>query len=253
MRQILDAIARLAKGSVCEVLQSKIWEEAGLKERAARTALNLLEEFQMIDRSRRADWAKLGRPADTIRLSVERNFHLTKGKIMASRSSGPTGTSTRDQPAADAGAPKLEKADPLYKARARSVLVETSTKSISISTRVRFDGQRKKWRAALTVLDVTMELGRFDTEAEAVAYADQSESDARRNVEMKAGTPSFPIIHPSKAKIDAPAIGAWLFGDDDEETCENGAGEASALGQGTKFLAGLGGAHGKPEYDAARA
>lgn len=33
----------------------------------------------------------------------------------------------------------------------------------------------------------------------------------------------------------------------------NGAGEASALGQGTKFLAGLGGAHEKPEYDAARA
>jgi len=34
---------------------------------------------------------------------------------------------------------------------------------------------------------------------------------------------------------------------------DNGAGEASALGQGTKFLAGLGGAHEKPEYDAARA
>ncbi|TKV76741.1 hypothetical protein D0C28_14330 [Rhizobium sp. AU243] len=33
----------------------------------------------------------------------------------------------------------------------------------------------------------------------------------------------------------------------------NGAGEASALGQGTKFLAGLGGAHELPEYDAARA
>jgi hypothetical protein len=33
----------------------------------------------------------------------------------------------------------------------------------------------------------------------------------------------------------------------------NGAGEASALGQGTKFLAGLGGAHEPIEYDAARA
>ncbi|MDP9572680.1 UNVERIFIED_ORG: hypothetical protein J2W66_003173 [Agrobacterium larrymoorei] len=33
----------------------------------------------------------------------------------------------------------------------------------------------------------------------------------------------------------------------------DGAGEASALGQGTKFLAGLGGAHERPEYDAARA
>ncbi|MBX5175313.1 hypothetical protein HJB77_03250 [Rhizobium lentis] len=31
------------------------------------------------------------------------------------------------------------------------------------------------------------------------------------------------------------------------------AGEAGALGQGTKFLAGLGGAHEKPEYDAAHA
>lgn len=253
MRQILDAIARLAKGSVCEVLQSKIWEEAGLKERAARNALNLLEEFKMIDRSRRSDWAKLGRPADTIRLSVERNFHLTKETIMAVRSSGPTGTHVWDQPAADAGAPKHQNDDPLYKARARSVLVGTSTKSISISTRVRFDGQRGKWRAALSVLAVTMELGRFDTEEEAAAYAAQSESDVRRNVVGKAGTPSFPIIDPSKAKLDAPAVGAWLFGEDDDAPCEDGAGEASALGQGTKFLAGLGGAHEKPEYDAARA
>jgi hypothetical protein len=253
MRQILDAIAKLAKGSVCEVLQSKICEEAGLKERAARNALNLLEEFKMIDRSRRSDWAKLGRPADTIRLSVERNFHLTKETIMASRSSGPTGTHAWDQPAADAGAPKHQNADPLYKARARSVLVETSTKSISISTRVRFDAQRDKWRAALTVSDVTMELGRFDTEDEAVAYAAQSETDVRRNITMKAGTPSFPIVDPSKANIDAPELGAWLFGDDVATDDDPGAGEASALGQGTKFLAGLGGAHEKPEYDAARA
>ncbi|ANL55088.1 hypothetical protein AMC82_CH03930 [Rhizobium phaseoli] len=33
----------------------------------------------------------------------------------------------------------------------------------------------------------------------------------------------------------------------------DGAGEAGALGQGTKFLAGLGGAHETPEYDAAHA
>jgi hypothetical protein len=33
----------------------------------------------------------------------------------------------------------------------------------------------------------------------------------------------------------------------------DGAGAAGALGQGTKFLAGLGGAHETPEYDAARA
>ncbi|MHC2488151.1 hypothetical protein CN068_06905 [Sinorhizobium meliloti] len=33
----------------------------------------------------------------------------------------------------------------------------------------------------------------------------------------------------------------------------NGAGAAGALGQGTKFLAGLGGAHERTEYDAARA
>lgn len=253
MRQILDAIAKLAKGSVCEVLQSKIWGEAGLKERAARNALNLLEEFKMIDRSRRSDWAKLGRPADTIRLSVERNFHLTKETIMSARSSGPTGTHAWDQPAEDAGAPKHQNADPLYKARARSVLVETSTKSISISTRVRFDGQRKKWRAALTVLALTMELGRFDTEDEAEAYAVQSEADVRRTSTMKAGTPSFPIFDPSKANIDAPELGAWLFGDDIATDDESGAGEASALGQGTKFLAGLGGAHERPEYDAARA
>ncbi|APO67245.1 hypothetical protein IE4872_CH01603 [Rhizobium gallicum] len=33
----------------------------------------------------------------------------------------------------------------------------------------------------------------------------------------------------------------------------DGAGEAGVLGQGTKFLAGLGGAHETPEYDAAHA
>ena len=171
---------------------------------------------------------------------------------MAARSSGPTGTSSWDQQAADAGAPTHENDEPLYKARARSVLVETSTKSISISTRVRFDAQRGKWRAALTVSGVTMELGRFEMEEEAAAYAAQSEQDVRRNLTMKSGTPSFPIIDSSKANIDAPELGAWLFGED-VAASGDGAGEASALGQGTKFLAGLGGAHERPEYDAARA
>lgn len=85
-----------------------------------------------------------------------------------------------------------------------------------------------------------MDLGRFDEKEHAEAFAAQAEADVRRTSTMKAGTPSFPAVSPSKAKLDAPSLGAWLFGDDDEQTCENGDGEAVALGQGAKLLGGCG-------------
>ncbi len=253
LKDVLRVLAAFAKNDVCQKLQPQIADAAGIKERAARNALLALEGFGLIQRSRRLDWAKRGRPADTIKLSTNRDFCITKEMIMAARSMGPTGISSWDQPAPNAGAPTHENGGSLYKERARSVLVETFTKPLSVSTRVRFDGQREKWRASVTAAGITMELGRFDGRGEAEDYADQSEKDICRTSSMKAGTPSFPIIDPSKANLDAPHIGTWLFGCDGEEPDENGAGEASALGQGTKFLAGLGGAHDLTEYDAGRA
>lgn len=259
MTAVLAAIARLARNDVCEATQSQVADAAGIKERAARTSLSILEASEVIVRSRRQDWAKRGRSADSIRLSLDRDFHLTKEFIMGKRSMGPTGTECRmnawDQPAPDAGAPTVENGGSLYKARTRSVLSPTSphsSSSLPCSTRVRFDRQRGKWRASITVAGVTMELGRFDTEEEAIEYAAIQSDEVSRNSTGQGHAPRVPMIDPSKAKMTAPHIGAWLFGDEGAATAE-GSGEADALGQGAKLLAGLGGAHERTEYDAAPA
>jgi hypothetical protein len=251
-------IAEADKKGVCEISQPTIAMRSGLKDRAVRNAVLLLESFEVITRQRNRNWSKRGRAADVIALATDRDFTLTKDKIMSFRSMGPTGTRCRiiaaDQPAPDAGAPTKKNAPTVYKERARSVEIEISVgkSSFPCSTRVRFDRGRAKWRALLTVSGITMDLGRFDTQAEADAYACQAEADVRRTSTAKVGAPSFPLVSFSRAKMIAPTLGGWLFGDESESS-SNGAGAAGALGQGAKLLAGLGGAHGSTEYDAARA
>lgn len=261
LRSVLAVLAENEKGGACSLTQERLASAAGLRARAVRTALSVLEQFAVINRQRDSKWSKRGRSADVVTLSIDQEFTLTKDMVMAKRRLGPTGTKCRmigrDQPARDAGAPTPENAPSHIEVRTRGVLSPASPSNpplgVSVSTRVRFDRQRDSWRASLTVDGVTMELGRFDTEAEADAYAAQAIADIRRTSTMKAGTPSFPVVSPSKANLDAPSLGAWLFGDEDEETADNGVGAAGASGQGAKLLAGLGGAHESTEYDAARA
>jgi hypothetical protein len=62
------------------------------------------------------------------------------------------------------------------------------------------------------------------------------------------------VIPPSsKAKSSKPYRSSLTSQHDESVPHGYGAGEAGALGQGAKLLAGLGGAHGSTEYDAARA
>ncbi|MEH3108999.1 MAG: hypothetical protein PGN22_02710 [Agrobacterium cavarae] len=259
---ILKVLSRCADDAgACGITREILADRMGVAERTARRGISALEMLGLISCSRRQAAERRGRAADLINLKLDREFTLTKEQIMGAKRLGPTGQNVLlnigDQPDKMTAGPKEEKVPALYKERARSVMVESSplhsSSSLVVSTHVRFDRGRMKWRATISALGVTMDLGRFDTEEEALDYAAQSEADVRRTSTMKAGTPSFPVPPPSKAKLDAPTIGAWLFGDDSEEDGDNGAGEASALGQGTKFLAGLGGAHERPEYDAARA
>ncbi|MGV2049302.1 hypothetical protein ACQZ48_04390 [Agrobacterium sp. 22-209-1] len=259
---ILKVLSRCADDvGACGITREELADRLDVAERTARRGITALETLGLVSRSRRQASERRGRAADLICLKLDHDFTLTKEQIMGAKRMGPTGQNVLlnvgDQPDILTAGPKEKISPALYKERARSVIVESSPlnspSSLVVSTHVRFDRGRSKWRATITAMGVTMDLGRFDTEDEAKAYADQSEADVRRTSTMKAGTPSFPVIDPSKAKLDAPAIGAWLFGDDEEDNCENGAGEASALGQGTKFLAGLGGAHEPTEYDAARA
>ncbi|WP_035227756.1 hypothetical protein [Agrobacterium tumefaciens] len=259
---ILKVLSRCADDAgACGITREELADRLDVAERTARRGVTALEALGIVSRSRRQASERRGRAADLISLKLDHDFTLTKEQIMGAKRMGPTGQNVLlnvgDQPDILSAGPKEKKLPTLYKERARSVMVESSplqsASSLVVSTHVRFDRGRSKWRATITAMGVTMDLGRFDTEEEAAAYAAQSEDDVRRTSSMRAGTPSFPVIDPSKAKLDAPAIGAWLFGDDVDEDGENGAGEASALGQGTKFLAGLGGAHENPEYDAARA
>ncbi|MGV2099017.1 hypothetical protein [Rhizobium sp. 21-4511-3d] len=244
LKAVVMAIAAATKGNECKETQGSLADAANIKERALRNALVVLETFGVLSRHRQKDWAKRGRSADLIALNTGLEFHLTREAIMSHRSLGPTGISSWDQPAPDAGAPTgqndIRHIDSTHAQRISLSSPPESSRSVSVSTHVRFDRGRCKWRSSITVDGVTMDLGRFDERGHAEAYAVQAEADVRRTSSMKPGTPSFPVVPPSKAKLDAPSLGAWLFGDDDEPPCENGDGEAVALGQGAKLLGGCG-------------
>lgn len=254
-------LAELARGAddagKCEVTQAKISRAIGLAARTVERSMPAMEACGLFTRNRQHASQSRGRAADLVTLSLDRDFTLTKEQIMGAKRVGPNrqnvGMNERDQTDKMSGGPKAENDAPLYIARTRGVLVDgspsESSRSVSVSTHVRFDRGRSKWRASITADGVTMDLGRFDSEAEATAFAAQAEQDVRRTSAMKAGTPSFPVVSPSKAKLDAPSLGAWLFGGDDAAPCEKGDGEARAGDPSPPGLA-------RPEgtvYDAARA
>ncbi|UXS09221.1 hypothetical protein [Agrobacterium tumefaciens] len=258
---ILKVLSRSADDvGVAEIKQQDVANKTGLSRRTVIRSMATLERLMVLSKSKQLAYAKRGRPADLVTLSINQDFTLTKESIMSAKEWDQSDKmSLNSEP--DLGdkmslGPKEENSPAIYIDRARGVLVESSplksSSSLSVSTHVRFDRGRSKWRATITAMGVTMDLGRFDIEEDANVYAAQSEVDVRRTASMKAGMPSFPVIDPLKEKMDAPDIGPWLFGDDDAEDCENSAGEASALGQGTKFLAGMGRAHAPAETDAAR-
>lgn len=265
LSDLLSALARSAEdGGRCKVTQAKLATNIGVTDRTVRNLLPILESFGLITRARQQVVQKRGRAADLLILTIGRDFTLTKEKIMGAKRVGPTGKdfrlNDRDQPEKISTGPKAENDASLYIARTRGVLVDgspsESSRNVSVSTHVRFDRGRSKWRASITADGVTMDLGRFDSEAEATAFAAQAEQDVRRTSSMKAGSPSFPVVSPSKAKLDAPFLGAWLFGGDHAEPCDDGEREAVAVGQGTKFLAGVWGEQPheeSSEQDAARA
>ncbi|MCQ1850392.1 hypothetical protein [Neorhizobium galegae] len=276
---ILSALAHEAdQEGLCEITQAELARSAGLAARTVERSMPVLEALNLFTRSRQHPSQRRGRAADLITLSLDRDFTLTKEQIMGVKRMGPNrqngGMKGWDQTDKMAGGPKSENEPRLYKERARGVIVDASPSesscSVSVSTHVRFDRGRSKWRASLTVNDVTMELGRFDTEAEAAQFADAAVADVHRTQAAKAGTPRNPVIKPELAALDAPNLGTFLFGDSHEHTNETersaqweqqrnpepdreSAGEGSALGRGTKFLVGLGEAHDLAEYDAARA
>ncbi|MBB4272329.1 helix-turn-helix domain-containing protein [Rhizobium mongolense] len=281
MKAILSVLARRADDAgQCEITQGNIAKEIEADERTVRRSLPVLETLGVISRSRKQNYQKRGRSADVVALAIDQDFTLTKECIMDARHSGPTGQNVLKTdvylPDKLAGAPTNENATSLYKARARSVEIETSRlkSSLPCTTRVRFDRGRGKWRASITVDSETMDLGRFDTEAEAMDFAANAKADVARTSIATAGTPRNPVVKPEVAALDVPSLGAFLFGDDpfpeqSQKAVEEypefsqqpfppqygyGAGEASAMGQGAKLLAGVGGAHEESsEYDAARA
>lgn len=221
LKAILSVLARKADAAgQCEITQGNIAKEIEADERTVRRSLPVLETLGVIFRSRKQNYQKRGRSADVVALAIEQDFTLTKDCIMDAKRAGPTGQNvliiSADLPDKMAGAPTNENATSPYKAHARSVEIETSPvkSSLPCSTRVRFDRGRGKWRASITVDDVTMDLGRFDTEAEALDFAANARADVARTSTATAGTPRNPIIKPEIASLDAPALGAFLFGDD---------------------------------------
>ncbi len=250
LKDLLSELCRCADDrGLCEITQATIAVSLGITDRTMRNLLPILEDLGVIARTRQQASQKRGRAADRVALSLDEDFTLTKEQIMGVKRMGPTGNifrlNERDQPENISAGPKSENDDRLYRERARGVIVGISPpeshSSVSVSTHVRFDRGRSKWRASIKVDGVTMDLGRFDSQQEADAFAGQAEADVRRTSQYKAGTPSFPVIPPSKANMTSPALGHWLFGDDDAQSeVESDGGVAVVSGQGATLLAGCG-------------
>lgn len=184
LQAVLTVLAEAEKKGVCSITQPEIASHAALKERAVRNALALLESFEVIVRTKGGDWRKRGRAADAITLALDRHFDLEKAVIKAARKHGyyrhqmplvPT-----DLPAPDAGSPKSVPTDFHYRERARGVECDGNHKETSPNCRtiVWFERGRQRWRARITVDGLTLNLGRFDTKADADAYAIHAKANA---------------------------------------------------------------------------
>jgi hypothetical protein len=211
---VLSAVADLADtAGVCRADQKKIAEAVGVNERTVRRALTVVEALGLASRDKRCDREGRGRLSDLITLHMDRQFTITTEAVMAAKKMGATGQNVR----LVGVAPTDENDASPYKARAHSVNTQTSTsnptRSLPCSTRVWPEHDRGKFRARLTVAGLGMDLGRFDDENEALAFADEAMLDVEHSFDHP-GTPRHPVINPKIASMTAPELGAFLFGDD---------------------------------------
>jgi len=227
LTSLLSLLAKKADASGrCEIKQSKIAEMIGVSQRTVERSMPILESLQFILRHRNVAYQKRGRSADTIYLCLDRELEVTKVKIKEVKSLGPTrqnvGKKARDQPAKMSGAPKCEKTKSQYIARARGLNAQTSPLKASriCSTRVRFDRDRSQWRADIKVDGLTLYLGRFEIEAEAIDAAAAAKADVIHTVNTKSGTPVRPCITPALASLDGYDLFVFLFVDDHPPTSD---------------------------------
>ena len=86
LKAVVRAIAWSADkgGGECRAAQSDLAEEASMTDRAVRAALVVLERLEIVQRKSRSK-GKYGRTTDLITLSMERNFDVSRGAILAVR------------------------------------------------------------------------------------------------------------------------------------------------------------------------
>ncbi|MDX1240391.1 hypothetical protein GOL95_10050 [Sinorhizobium medicae] len=217
---VLKVLAHKADSAgVCAIEQSDIAEAIGKQDRTVRRAMAALEGLGVLTRKKRCSHGKPGRVADQITLAIETDFTLSKEAISGVKKLGATGHGCP----VGRVAPTDEIQAAPYKERARSVYTQTSTSnpttSLPCSTRVWPEHDRGKWRARLTFSGLGMDLGRFDDEEEARAFADAAMEEVRHSL-ANPGTPRVPTISQKLKTMGAPELGAFLFGDDGSQEQE---------------------------------
>jgi hypothetical protein len=278
---LLELAKHADEAGRCEVAQAALADKLQVNERTIRRLMPVIEALGAVSRARGHYQGKMGRSAEIITLQMEADFTITKRQIMDMRKSGPTGQNVLkiqcDLPDKMPVGPEAKNDLAIYNERARGVVSQDlpshSNLKGSVTTRIRFDSETGKWRVSLTVDDVTMELGRFVSEDEAIEFAAQARADVVRTSTAKAGTPSHPVERPDLAALTGGALADFLFGEapfpkpknpqgkrssqpDHQVPASsdtNGVGAAGAQVPRPKALAGVGGAHGPSEQDAARA
>lgn len=214
VRSVLAALARAAnaKGE-CDLTQQKIAEAAGLKERATRNALSLLDRLDVITREKRGAWKQAGRASDVILIALDRDFSITKGDIsMARDAASPSDV----MPVNAMGEPARDAASPSGSHIMKSIYGNDGAEIHRCVGRVWWDSSRKNWRAVFTLDGVDLDLGRHEAKDLAEAEIRLSIRDVEHTTAHSSGTAVNPVLNPSLQNLEGKALGDFLFGSDEE-------------------------------------
>jgi hypothetical protein len=214
VRSVLAALARAsnAKGE-CDLTQQKIAEASGLKERATRNALSLLDRFGVITREKRGAWKQAGRASDVILIALDRDFTISKGDIsMARDAASPSDV----MPVNAMGEPARDAASPSGSHIMKSIYGNDGAEIHRCVGRVWWDSSRQNWRAIFTLDGVDLDLGRHEAKDLAEAEIRLSIRDVEYTAVHRSGSPVDPVLDPSLQKLEGKALGDFVFGSDQD-------------------------------------
>lgn len=220
LRVLADAADKRGR---CNLSQLGIAARAGLKERAVRKAIAILDDAEIISRVRRSAGGRDGRECDLIMIALDRDFDLSETSAGDKKAVGATGTKWPEngwaQPARnesfDDGRNRHHM--PVAKAAPTASRVESNKypdlygRTHQCSGRIWQERKRQKWRACVRFDRLEFDAGRFETEPEAMRALGGALADIKHSIRSKSGSPREPIFRSEIYGLANEKLGEFLF------------------------------------------